>query len=139
MTDFDAALAAMVASLAAQLPGRHVQRSLVDPANETATRLTSGVICLVSEGGGQFANYRGREGELGRLNVRVVGFVQVAEAAEAVAVESAELALLRDVLGWVNAPTVHPGVDFIEPGDFAQSKQLEHPYGWVTLALTVRP
>lgn len=139
MTDFDAALALMQDSLAAQLPGRHVQRSLVDPANETATRLTAGVICLVSEGGGQFANYRGREGDLGQMNVRVVGFVQVAEAADAVEVERAELALLRDVLGWVNAPTVYPGVDFIEPGDFAQSKQLEHPYGWVTLALNVRP
>ena len=130
-------LDAIKASLTAALPLRHVQRSLVDPANVSAAKLTAGVICLVSEGGGSFANYRGREGDLGTLKARLVCFVQVPEKSEAADIERAELALLGDLLGWVNSAAV-PGLDVMYPGDWAQSKQLEHPYGWLVLALEIK-
>lgn len=133
----NAVLDAIVASLAAALPLRTVQRSLIDPANETRERLLAGVLCVVSEGGGNFANYRGREGDLGTMNVRLVGFVQVAEKSAAADIERAELAVLGDVLVWVNTTAV-PGLDTVTPGDWVQSKQLEHPYGWLALALIVK-
>lgn len=133
----DAVLEAIKTSLAAFLPSRFVQRSLVDPANAPAAKLEAGLICLVSERGGNFANYRGREGDLGTLNARLVGFVKVAEKSEALAVEQAELALLGDLLRWVNEAAV-PGLDVCYPGDWAQSKQLEHPYGWLVLALDIK-
>lgn len=133
----NAALDAIVASLSAALPTRHVQRSLVDPANEVSDRLLAGVVCVVSEGGGKFANYRGREGDLGQMDVRLVGFVQVAEDAVSADVERAELTLLGDFLRWVSTTAV-PGLDTVMPGDWAQSKQLEHPYGWLVLALVVK-
>jgi len=65
-----------------------------------------------------------------------VGFVQVPESSEPADVERAELALLGDLLWWLNTTAV-PGLDVIYPGDWTQSRQLEHPFGWVALGLEV--
>ena len=99
LNTFDQALAGIEASMQAAMPHRVVQRSLViDPMNHDPAALAKGVICLVAGGGGQFANYRGREGQLGHASLGVVAFVKVPEDSEPVAVESAELAVLADVL-----------------------------------------
>lgn len=137
VANHNAVLDAIVASLAAALPARVAQRSLVDPANANVAALTAGVICVVSEGGGNFANYRGREGDLGTMNVRLVGFLQVLESSTPADIERAELTLLGELLTWVSTTAV-PGLDVMYPGDWVQSKQLEHPYGWLALALIVK-
>ena len=134
----DEALEAAVASLKAKLPQRVVSRSLVDPANARDEDLRAGLLCLVSKGGGDFANTRGREGQLGRSNAYLVGFVRVDEQEPAAAVEQAELALLQDVLDWCTEPGVVRPVNAVLPLDWTQSAQLEHPYGWVALRLDVR-
>lgn len=139
-SEIDAALAGIATSLAAALPGRVVQRSLVlDPINHDPAALAKGVVCLVAGGGGRFANYRGREGQLGHAQLGVVGFVKVAEGSDPVAVEQAELALLAEVLAWVCAPGLPAPWDSALPGDWRQSRQQEHPYGWFVLELDVRP
>ena len=97
------------------------------------------MICLVAGGGGQFANYRGREGQLGHASLGVVAFVKVPEDSEPVAVESAELAVLADVLAWVKAPGMPRPFDSALPKDFRQSKQMDHPWGWIVIELDVRP
>jgi hypothetical protein len=136
----DTALEGIKASMAAALPLRVVQRSLVlDPQTHDPAALEAGVICLVSGGGGRFANYRGREGQLGHVSVGVVGFVKVADDAPTGAVEAAELALLHDVLAWVQSPGLPRPFDSALPQDWRQSRQLEHPYGWIVLELDVRP
>lgn len=137
LNNHDAALEAIRVSLAAALPSRYVQRSLVDPSTVPSEKLRAGLLCVVSEGGGDFANYMGREADLGHMQVRLVGFVMVDESAEPVEVERAELALLGEVLLWLNTAKV-PGTDTVYPGDWSQSKQLEHPYGWMVLALDVK-
>lgn len=138
--DFDAALAGIASSLATKLPHRVVQRSLVlDPINHDPAAMAKGVICLVNGGGGRFANYRGREGQLGRADLAAVCFVKVADGADPVATEQAELALLEDLLGWVSDTGTPRPFDSALPKDFRQSKQLDHPYGWIVLELDVRP
>ena len=137
VNNHNAVLDAIVASLQTALPARHVQRSLADPANTSKAKLTAGLICLVSGGGGNFANYRGREGDLGRMNTTLVGLLQVGEGTTPADIERAELTLLGDLLSWVGTAAV-AGLDVMYPGDWKQSQQLEHPYGWVTLALEVR-
>ena len=137
VNNHDAVLNAITASLAQALPARFVQRSLVDPANVPTEQLLAGLLCVVTESGGNFANYRGREADLGSMAVRLVGFVKVEEGQPAVATESAELALLGDLLTWLNTTGV-PGLDVIYPGDWTCSNQLEHPYGWLALALQVK-
>ena len=137
VNNHDAVLNAITASLAQAMPARFVQRSLVDPADVPTEQLLASLLCVVTESGGNFANYRGREADLGSMAVRLVGFVKVEEGQPAVATESAELALLGDLLTWLNTIGV-PGLDVIYPGDWTCSKQLEHPYGWLALALQVK-
>jgi hypothetical protein len=135
----DAALEAVKASLAAAFPARTVTRSLPrDPANLPREQLLAGVLCLVSEDGGDFANYYGREGELGHLKASVVGFLQVAEDTEPEAIERAELALLQELLDWTgNTGNIDPASSALPEG-WTQSKQLEHPFGWLILQLDVQ-
>jgi hypothetical protein len=135
MSDANAGLDAVLASLTAALPGRFVQRGLVDPAAAEREQLLAGLVCVVSRGGGQFANYLGREGQLGTMEVALVCFLVVDEATQTVAIEQAELALLQDLLAWTSYPN---GVGSALPKEFRQSEQLEHPYGWLVLGLDVR-
>ncbi|WP_367846454.1 hypothetical protein [Rhodoferax sp. WC2427] len=131
-------LAAMVASLAARMPGRTVQRSLPkDPAGLQVADLVPGLVCIVAAGGGSFANWSGREGELGSMNVKVVAFLAVDEDTEPQAIEQAENALLADLLAWCQDIKPEP-LDDVVPGNYQQSSQVEHPYGWLVLDLTVR-
>ena len=132
------ALEAIRAGRAAKLPSRVVTRSRIEPAGASPDDVRAGVLCLVSRGGGDFANTLGREGQLGRVNAYLVGYLLVAEDAEPIEIEQAELALLQDVLDWCTAPgTVRP-LNAVYPLDWTQSAQLEHPYGWVALRLDVR-
>jgi len=136
----DAALEAIKNSMAAQLPGRVVQRSLVlDPPTHDAQELRKGVICLVGEGGGRFANYRGREGQLGHINLGVVAFLAVDESEPPEAIERAELALLEEVLAWVKEPGEPRAFDTALPGNFRLSRQIDFPLGWFVLELDVKP
>jgi len=139
VADPNAALEGILASLSAKLPGRKFTRSLVDPANLKKQDEAAGVVCIVNEGGGGFANYLGREGDLGELQVALVGFIRVAENTEPAAIEVAELALLHELLDWTNDQGAVRAGDSVLPTDFTQSKQLQHPHGWVLLKLAVRP
>lgn len=132
-------LVALHASLAAKLPDHLVSRSfLPDIALAHAEDLRQGALCVVSRGGDDFAQHRGREGELATLDVAVAGYVLVEEDAPLAAVEQAELALMQKVLDWVKDPgTVRP-LDAVLPVGFTQSQQLEHPYGWFVLRLRVQ-
>lgn len=138
LPDYDAKLEALKTSLAAFMPTRHVGRALVVPEMETAERLTAGVVCLVSQKGGNFANRLGREAQQGTISAFLVGFLQVAEGTTSDAIERAELALLREFLAWMAAGGI-AGVDSVLPIDWKQSAQLEHPFGWVVLELKVKP
>jgi len=128
--DPNLALDNLAKSLAKALPHRRVRRSLVMSAADLPdAEMADGVVCVVCEGGGDFANYMGREGQLGHLQVSLVGFVRVAERVE----------LLRELLAWTADPGEIRAGDSVLPLDFMQSRQLEHPYGWVVLKLDVRP
>ncbi|MGE0350949.1 hypothetical protein [Hydrogenophaga sp.] len=137
MSDANGALDAIEASLFATLGDRHVQRGLADPAAADRQHLLDGLVCVVGQGGGSFANYLGREGQLGLMTVMLVGFLLVEEDTEPVAIEQAELALLQELLDWTAHPN-NPGLNSVLPLEFRQSQQLEHPYGWVALSLEVR-
>jgi hypothetical protein len=137
LPDYNAALDAVKESLDAFMPQRYVQRNLTVAADESRERLTAGVVCLVGQKGGNFANYRGREAQQGTIDVALVGFLQVAESTKPDAIERAELVLLGEMLAWVAGGVT--GADRVTAGDWRQSRQLEHPYGWVVLELTVKP
>lgn len=134
----EAALELVLASLRASLPRRHVQRGLVDPAAVPMRQLLDGTVCLVADGGGDFANYYGREGEMGRMKVAALGFLKVAENTLPLDIEQAELALLGELLTWTQQPlSTQPGWSVL-PQSWRCSGQQEHPYGWLYLELEVR-
>jgi hypothetical protein len=135
----DTLMAAMQESMSAFLKSRVVDRGLVDPANLPLEQLQVGVLRLVTRGGGNFANYQGREGELGTVRFTVLGFIQVPEKSAKVEVEQAELALLEDVLDWAGPRQQRsPPLDCIYPLEYTQSSGLEHPIGWIALSMEAR-
>ncbi|MDH4451362.1 MAG: hypothetical protein QE265_12360 [Rhodoferax sp.] len=132
LDNHSAVMESLKTSLAEFVPARVVTRTLIVPTQAKSDDLKKGVFCLVVEGGGDFADYVGRAADLGEMNVRVVGFVQVAENATPADVETAELAMLGDLLRWVNVGGV-PGLDTVSAGNWICSKQLEHPFGWLVV------
>lgn len=131
-------LAAMTLSLATALPARFVQRGLpMDPAAAPKAQMEAGLICVVGTGGANFANWSGREGELGDMAVKLVCFCKVEPRSERVEIEQKELALLADLLAWCQTRKAEP-LDDVVPGSWTQSAQMEHPFGWLVLELTVR-
>lgn len=136
---YETVMATLETSLQAALPARTVQRGMVlDPASLKAVQLTAGVLCLVSQGGGGFLNYQGREGDGGDMDVTVVGFVSVAERDATYKLEQAEFALIEDVLTFCKGIGMVGPLDAVVPQSWQQSGQLEHPFGWVTMKLKVR-
>lgn len=133
----DTLLELMKTEMAAFLPGRAVQRSLDDVARIKLADLEKGVLCIVAGGGGQFANWQGREGELGTVRGTIVGYVQVGEKELPQETERAEFALLEDVLRWFGEHHPEP-LGSAYPLDYKQSGQMEHPIGWFALQFELR-
>lgn len=137
---YETVMTALTVGLTASAAARVVQRGMVlDPANIKDGNLTKGVLCLVAQGGGNFWNYQGREGDGGDMDVTVVGFVQVLEKDQTLTLEQAEFALVEDVLTFCKSIGIaSTPIDAVVPIDWRQSGQLEHPFGWITMKLKVR-
>lgn len=133
-------MAGLEAQLQTFLPLRRVTRSLAaDPANLSDAILTQGQVCLLADGGGEFWNYQGREGDGGDLDIVLVGFVKVPEKTETVTIEQAELALKDDVLRFCQSISLgNTLLAALVPLSWRTSKQTEHPFGWMVMKLKAR-
>lgn len=134
--DLTAAMEALAASLAAACPGRFVSRSFKPMSMRSAEELEAGVLAVAAGGEKNFANYRGREADLGTLKVLIFGQIKVAENAEPAALEDAEFALAEQIKAFLQSPLLPPLRQCLAR-EFAQSGQLEHPYGWVAFECEV--
>lgn len=133
----DTLLELLKTDMQAFMPARVVQRTLLDPASIPAKDLQRGVVCIVTSGGRDFANWQGREGELGTVAGAMVGFVRVGEREPSLETERAETALLEEVLAWFGQ-SHPPGLGSAYPLDYSQSGQMEHPIGWFALRFELR-
>ena len=130
------ALNALRDGLAAAMPTRVVTRDLLPFDLRREADLTAGVLSLVANVENRYANYRGREAQLGRLRVVVVGQIKLPEGAQPSAVEDAEFDFaeaVKDFLGGVLPVT---DVQLLET---RFSGQLEAPYGWFAMEWEVWP
>ena len=130
------ALNALRDGLAAAMPTRVVTRDLLPFDLRREADLTAGVLSVVANVENRYANYRGREAQLGRLRVVVVGQIKLPEGAQPSAVEDAEFAFaeaVKDFLGGVLPVT---DVQLLET---RFSGQLEAPYGWFAMEWEVWP
>lgn len=130
------ALNALKDGLAAAMPTRVVTRDLLPFDLRREADLTAGVLSLVANVENRYANYRGREAQLGRLRVVVVGQIKLPEGAQPSAVEDAEFAFADAVKGFLGGVLPVTDVQLLET---RFSGQLEAPYGWFAMEWEVWP
>lgn len=126
----------LAATLAAAVPARVVSRDFTDFAQRADSDLVAGVYTLLSTGEGAFATYRGREAQLGTLNVILVFQARVAEDALPSACEDAEGDAVDEIKA-LCASVLPNGIDGLALVSWKNSGQLEHPYCWVAFELEV--
>lgn len=129
-------LEALRSGLAAAMPARQVSRRFRAMGELSAAALAAGDVAIVCRGEKDFANYNGREAQLGTLEVMLVGRLQVGDE-DGLAVEQAELALAGEVKAFVATRPWPAGIDDIRFLRVRQSGQLEAPFGWVVMDLEV--
>lgn len=136
--ELKAVMEALKADLAAGLPGRTVSRSYRPMAQHSDAALQAGVVCVVSMGEEGYANWRGREADLGSVDVAVLGQLCVLEHEAPEALEDAELRLAEEIKAVLASDVWTAPVRACVSSGFRQSGQLEFPYGWVVFRVEVR-
>lgn len=126
----------LATSLAAAQAARKVGRSLRDFNDIAESDLAAGVYTLLAGDEDGFPNYRGREGNFGTLQVTIVGQIKVAETATPASLEDAESLMIDEIKALTRSVPPAP-IDSLVLIRYSRSKQLEHPYGWVTFELEV--
>jgi hypothetical protein len=121
-------------SLAAAYPRRVVSRDLRDLDQQRKQDLAAGLYTIVSAGSDQYPNYRGREGNFARVQVVVIGQIELAEDAAPSAVEDAELAMLEELQAFTRQ-VLPQGIDALVLTAHQSSRQTEHPYGWIAVQM----
>ena len=129
-------LEALKVGLAAAMPARVVTRDLLSFDQRQESDLLAGVLTVVTNREGRYANYRGREAQMGRLNVVVVGQLKLAEDALPSEVEDAEFAFVEQVKDFLAGILPVEAIDLLET---QFSKQMEAPYGWFAMDWEVLP
>ena len=131
MSELGDRMALIAAQLAAHCPARVVTRRLLDFTARPRSELLAGVFTLVSAGEGGYANYNGREAMDGRHEILLVGQVEVAPTAQPEDTEEAEFAMVEEVKAFVRS--LPPALCSLTMKGFSQSRQMEHPYGWMVV------
>jgi hypothetical protein len=124
-------------ALKAMLPGRVITRSLKPFDQRSNTELAAGVVTIMCGGESDFAEYIGREADLGEMDVKFIGQVLVAANSDPVAVEDAEGQLIDEVKAFC-AYLVPETIDQVRLESWRTSQQLDHPYGWVVFDMKIR-
>lgn len=130
------AMEALKNALAAALPTRVVTRDLKSFDQRKETDLEAGVLTVIAGREGSYANYRGREADLGQLHIAVVGQIKLPETAQPSEVEDAEFVFAEEVKGFLQ------GVLPVEAANLLETRfsgQLEAPYGWFAMDWEVWP
>ncbi len=123
-------------ALATALQTRVVTRDLLSFDQRSETDLAAGVLTVIASREGNYANYRGREADLGKLSVAAVGQLKLPEDALPSEVEDAEFAFAEEVKAFLQ--TVLP-VEAVVLLETRFSGQLEAPYGWFAMDWEVWP
>lgn len=126
------------ATLAAHVPARVVSRDFVDFAQRPDADLLAGVYSLLSTGEGGYANFVGREAQLGTLNVMIIWQGKVGEDATPSACEDAEGVAVDEIKALCGS-VLPAGIDGMVLISWRNSGQFEHPYCWVAFEMEIAP
>ena len=131
-----ARIAAVQAALAAALPARRVTRDFLAIDRRQDTDLLAGVVTLIAAGEGGYAAGPGMSARHGVTHLVLACHLRVADDAAPSAVEDTENALIEEIKAFVRAGVagVTLTLDRVD-----QSRQIEHPYGWVVAHVQAGP
>lgn len=130
------AMNALKDALQTALPGRVVTRDLLGFDQRKHEDLQAGVLTLVAGVETDFANYRGREADLGNFEVKLIGQLVCEESAANSAVEDAEFDFAGEVKAFLAGSL--PVSDFLLKR-ITHSEQGYVPYGWFVMELKLWP
>lgn len=130
------ALESLKTALASALPTRVVTRDLLNFDRRAESDLEAGVLTVIASRESSYANYRGREADLGKLSVAAVGQLKLPEDALPSEVEDAEFAFAEEVKAFLQTALPVEAVTLLET---RFSGQLEAPYGWFAMDWEVWP
>ena len=122
--------------LAEAMPTRVVTRDFLDFAQRSQVDLEAGTLTIITQRESRYANYRGREADLGRMSLAAVGQLKLPEDALPSLVEDAEFAFAEEVKDWLQGVLPVNAVDLIET---RFSGQMDAPYGWFAMTWEVLP
>lgn len=122
--------------MATAMPARIVTRDLLNFDQRKEADLLAGVLTLVLDRERDYANYRGREADLGKLSVPLIGQLKLAEDAAPSAVEDAVIAFSWEVKAFFAGALPVSDALILET---RFSGQFEAPYGWFAMDVEVRP
>lgn len=126
-------------SLAAACPTRHVTRGMQDPARLSDKVLRQGVLTLIATGRDSWLMHTGREGEYGRLEFVIVGYLALQGVDDSTErLERAEAQLEHEVLEWVRDELKPAPLDAVYPLRCTYSGGLEVPMGWIVMEMEGR-
>lgn len=131
-----AQLEVLRASLALALPTRVVTRDFLDFALRAQSDLEAGTLTLITQSEGRYANYRGREADLGKLTLAAVGQLKLPEDALPSEVEDAEFGFAEQLKTYLQGVLPVTAVDLLET---RFSGQMDAPYGWFAMTWEVWP
>lgn len=137
MTLEDQQMEALKGALAAALPDMITTRSFVPISQRPIEDLEKGVVTLVRLGEKEFANYMGREADLGTVNAMLAIQFKLSDSAEGLAVEQREIECAKAVRAVLASPLPPPLIGCLATG-YKQSGQLECPFGWVLFELEIQ-
>ena len=122
------------ADLAQALPTRVVTRDFLDFGQRAQVDLDAGTLTIIAQREWRYANYRGREADLGRLTLAVVGQLKLPEDALPSLVEDAEFEFAEEVKDYLQGVLPVNAVDLLET---RFSGQMDAPYGWFAMTWEV--
>lgn len=132
----DDRLAAIAAALTTALSTRTVKRGLYHYSDHSPADLTKGVVMLVSAGEGDYSKALGMAAKEGTHRIMLVGHLKVLESDTRQAIEAAELDLIEEIKAFVRSGVAGTTLTLDRA---EQSRQLEHPYGWVLAFIDAGP
>lgn len=141
MSELGARMQALADALAAAYPARKVRRSFVDHNQLKDADVLAGVYTVISGGESGFTNVAGYNAKDGDQGVKLIGQIRLPENKDqdqaGKLVEEAEFTMIEEVKAFLGAlPDTLCLLSLIE---WAQSQQLEVPYGWIACRLEYHP
>ena len=97
-----------------------------------------GVFTLIAQGEQDFANYRGREAQLGTLRAIVSGQFKLGEGATGEDIEREEFAMVEELKAVAQLRHWPAPITAFELVEWSQSSQIEAPYGWIVARVNLR-